>query len=152
MRLGEHTISKDPDCVENSIIPYCNRKREDIPVESFTPHENYKSSTEENDIAMIRLSRPVVLSRNLFSIKTICLPTSTSQEVGFFKDDVPKLSTTGWGPAGVQSDVLKYAELSYLKNEECSEKLKELKKEFTLTKRHVDETELCAFSSNPPDL
>lgn len=154
VRLGEHTISKDPDCVETSGLAYCNPPHEDILIETFTPHEDYNPETKRNDIALIRLSRPVVLSRRNFNIKTICLPVKVSQEVDFFDDLIPKLSTTGWGQSGVgeQSDVLKYAELSYLTNEECSDALKELKKTFKLTKTVVEETELCATGVNPVDL
>lgn len=152
--MGEHSISKDPDCVEASGVSYCNPKHEDILVEKFTPHDDYNLDTRQHDIALIRLSRSVELSRLNFNIKTVCLPVNKSQEIEHFDDSSAKLSTTGWGRSGdgKRSDALKYAEISYLTNEECTNRFLDIKKRFTLVKSNVEETEMCASSSNRVDL
>jgi hypothetical protein len=44
---------------------------EDITLESMTMHEEYNSQTFDNDIAMLKLSKPVTLGNSIYPI---CLP------------------------------------------------------------------------------
>lgn len=70
VRLGEWDMSKEIDCDDDDI---CAPQARDIPIEELIPHEGYSpsSQSEQDDIALLRLSRPVEL--NDFA-RTICLP------------------------------------------------------------------------------
>ncbi|XP_071539888.1 trypsin-1-like [Panulirus ornatus] len=82
-------------------------------------HEGYSRVSLDKDIALLRLSKPVVFGAD---IKPICLPchftlTSLSGEKGM---------VTGWGTTsyrGEQSDVLKEVELPILTTSECQKYL-----------------------------
>lgn len=56
MRLGESDAASDPDCVESTCAPGVV----DVAVEEKVVHEDYQRGV--NDIALLRLARPVVFS------------------------------------------------------------------------------------------
>lgn len=62
VRLGEYDLSTDVDCYNGM----CIDKPVDIKVEKLIPHESYApgSKSQENDIALVRLSRPVKYTSN----------------------------------------------------------------------------------------
>lgn len=70
VRLGEYDLSTDQDCFMGDCIdPPVN-----IAVEKLIPHENYAptSKSQENDIALIRLSKPVKYTSKICLNLTIC--------------------------------------------------------------------------------
>lgn len=62
VRLGEFDLSTEKDCYKGD----CTDAPVDIAVEKLIPHEKYvpTSKAQENDIALIRLSRPVKYTSN----------------------------------------------------------------------------------------
>lgn len=63
VRLGEYDLSTEIDCYNGDCI---DDKPVDIKVEKLILHENYTSGSRSNanDIALIRLSRPVTYTSN----------------------------------------------------------------------------------------
>ncbi|XP_070504854.1 trypsin-1-like [Chironomus tepperi] len=84
-------------------------------IKSFIVHENYNPNLSENDIAVIKLSKKVRLSK---FIRPACLMTSTER----IQDS--KIIATGWGLTnpyyGDTSEILQKVELSLISNDECS--------------------------------
>lgn len=90
VRLGEWEISKEIDCNDEDI---CSPRVQDIPIEELIPHEGYSPSSQaqQDDIALLRLSRPVQL--NDFA-RTICLPVEGRMKNMTFDES---LQIAGWG-------------------------------------------------------
>jgi Trypsin len=101
VRLGEHTISTDEDCEVIDNEPNCiDEPPQNIPIESFTIHENYVINVKrkdhrggQNDIALIKLMKDAEL--NLF-VSPVCLPTKDNiQRKVNSKGDT--MVVAGWG-------------------------------------------------------
>lgn len=92
VRLGEHDITKDIDCEYDDEL--CADPVQDIPVTECFVHESYlpESDTQEFDIALLRLERPVKYSNY---IRPICLPFAEGLRTANL-DGVP-LTAAGWG-------------------------------------------------------
>ena len=59
--MGEHRLSTDPDCKDG----LCNETPQDFEIEENIFHEDYgKPVVFRNDIAILRLSRPVIKTGN----------------------------------------------------------------------------------------
>ena len=57
VRLGEHTLSTDIDCNDDTGI--CNEKPQDFDIEEIIFHPEYgKPKVFRNDIALLRLAKP----------------------------------------------------------------------------------------------
>ena len=61
IRLGEHNTNTNPDC-ENG---YCAEPVQDFKPESISVHQDYNIKPFKNDIAIIRLDKPVVFNGKL---------------------------------------------------------------------------------------
>ena len=61
VRLGEHNILTDPDCEQE----YCAEPVQDFLPESIIVHKNYNKPEFKNDIAIIRLNKPVIYNGEL---------------------------------------------------------------------------------------
>lgn len=90
VRLGEWDTNSAEDCEDDT----CSDPPIDVAVEERISHENYNpnSKTQENDIALLRLSRSVSYTD---WIKPICLPTAEH-----FRDlnyESVAMSVSGWG-------------------------------------------------------
>ena len=55
MVLGEYDVRNETDCLGDD----CADPIQEIPVESYNMHPDYKLTTFANDIALIRMSREV---------------------------------------------------------------------------------------------
>lgn len=145
VRLGEHTISTAKDC-EIIEEPDTCTEVENVPIESVITHERYNSTKKFNDIALIRLSRDIKISKKKKNIKTICLPTLESQNVENVEAGL--LTIAGWGHTenNTQStnDVLIQALVPYLPHENCVARFQEEKKTHKLIKSIIYETQICA--------
>lgn len=90
VRLGEWDTKSDEDCEGSD----CSEPVVDVPISEIIPHENYapNSQAQKNDIALLRLSRPVPSTD---WIKPVCLPVANSvrniETVGF------NFTVAGWG-------------------------------------------------------
>lgn len=125
MRFGEHNTTSNPDCEDPEDKDTCEPPFEDITVERIIPHEKYTSKTKNDDIALIRLTRPVEFFKNRTRVKTICLPI---EPLNLIPPD-PETETNrtldiaGWGytenKRKKMSDVLMKARVKYLSSEKC---------------------------------
>ena len=68
IRLGEHNINTNPDC-ENG---HCAEPAQDFLPAQIIVHKKYGDPAFKNDIAIIRLNKPVRYNgKNCFSIERI---------------------------------------------------------------------------------
>ena len=67
--IGEHVVGTNPDCIEGSTS--CLPSVQDIEVESVTVHEGWDKVrfAAGNDIALVRMARPAILSYVRFRIQ-----------------------------------------------------------------------------------
>lgn len=107
--LGAHNVSQSAETTRNIQL---------VMASNFRVHENYNASQYQNDIALLTLSRSVVVS-NVISV--IALPR-WSQVDTTFAGSVAVVS--GWGryldTVDLLSDVLRYVDLSLLANTGCT--------------------------------
>lgn len=76
VRLGKLSLINDND----------NLEAQDIEVENITIHDKYSRRTRSNDIALIKLKKPVTITK---FVRPACL---------YNKDDNPiGVQVTGWG-------------------------------------------------------
>lgn len=87
VRLGEHDTLKNPDCE----LEVCADLPKNIPVVERISHSEYDTYTQANDIALLRLERPVVFSN---WIKPICLPSGDLLNKTY---DGVRMVVAGWG-------------------------------------------------------
>lgn len=148
VRLGEHRISTELDC-DNKIPPKCSTHPvEDIGIEKIIPYKDYSKSTKNNDIALIRLARDVVVTKDKPNINTICLPIEEKQQVENVDDDGKLLHIAGWGRTQFNeqiSDVLLTANVSYLSNQKCVAEYNRR------TLYSIQDTQMCASSPDGAD-
>lgn len=87
--MGEYDLSTERDCVRN----ICNQPVQEFGVEESIVHPDYDPSSKDkhNDIALLRLSRPVVLNEY---IQPVCLPLSKVRSVINTNE---LLVVSGWG-------------------------------------------------------
>lgn len=130
MRLGEHKISSELDCDDEQDLTTCSKfKIEDFSIEKLILPKDYVDAVGGNDIALIKLSRDVELSKRRKHIKTICLPVDESQQIDNLEEADKILTVAGWGHTEhtrTISDVLLKAFVPYLPNEECGKKYKKV--------------------------
>ncbi|XP_076069688.1 glandular kallikrein-3, submandibular-like [Oratosquilla oratoria] len=94
VRLGEHTLSSNPDC--NSLR--CAPQPQDLDAESVISHEAYRNPCRYcNDIALIKLAQPAQL--HTISVMPACLPLNPEQDMGFSVEEFEgKVAVAaGWG-------------------------------------------------------
>ncbi|KAB0800606.1 hypothetical protein PPYR_06346 [Photinus pyralis] len=86
VRLGEHNLQSDIDCEE-----YCADPPQNVAVEESIPHELYdpKSIHRYNDVAVLRLQRPVAFTDYIFPI---CLPSTQNTAYAGLT-----MTVAGWG-------------------------------------------------------
>lgn len=90
IRLGEWDMSTDPDCVDND----CMTPYKTYAIEKITVHEEYSytSSSQPNDIGLIKVSEDVVFTD---SIQPLCLPWSNDPQTRTFVGMA--FDVAGWG-------------------------------------------------------
>lgn len=89
--LGEWDLTTGQDCDYDS----CSDPVQVIPIAEQIPHEHFYQDSKyiENDIALIRLARPVKFS---YWIKPICLPVVSSLRDMEYGNDIT-FTLSGWG-------------------------------------------------------
>lgn len=118
VRLGEYNISSPIDCVE--FLPgdtTCAEPVQDIGIGKAIPHLNFNSTTQENDIGLIRLARPMNMS--VENVKSICLPITEALANQNFNNK--KLTVTGWGytETANKSEVLLKVDVPVVNMKDC---------------------------------
>lgn len=61
VRLGEHNVNSDPDCLDGVCAPPV----QDINVEEYVCHTGYDSELKQHDICLIRLVKPIQFNSKL---------------------------------------------------------------------------------------
>jgi hypothetical protein len=127
VRLGEHRISTEVDCLDTNEIDTCNPDKpqfQDIDIKSTKVHENYSRYQLNFDIALLFLKTEVVF-KGIKNIKTICLPVEPYQTIEQINEENKgkpvMMIVAGWGRTenGSNSDVLLHAKIPYVKSEDC---------------------------------
>jgi secreted trypsin-like serine protease len=122
VRLGEHNLASTDD--DASPVDY--------EIEEIIKHPDYRQSSKENDIALIKLKKNVTFNAN---INPSCLPqTNETKKVVIAvcrqnycnNNEITKFfHQTGWGQNGTfgsQADVLQKVKIDVITNSECQEK------------------------------
>nr|XP_043067102.1 serine protease grass-like [Drosophila bipectinata] len=117
VRLGEHDLSKDEDCLSFDDEPVCLDKPLDVPVDKSFVHEGYERFRAVKDIALIRLKYPVQFTD---WIRPICLPIT--KDLQFESQTNIPMEVVGWGITEEEklSDVPKKAFINRLNLTECN--------------------------------
>lgn len=87
VRLGKLNLLNDDDKLE----------AQDIDIENITVYSNYTRRTNYNDIALLKLSKPVVINKY---VSPACLYTKDDDPIG--------LIITGWGTTSLATSILKF--------------------------------------------
>lgn len=97
VRLGEWDIESEVDCDEN----ICSDKPMEFDIEIYMWHESYDPNQNFNDIALLKLPRPVSFSE---FISPVCLPLSEDLQDQL---KIGRIFTViGWGVTEKGSDTL----------------------------------------------
>ncbi|KAI4467773.1 hypothetical protein MML48_2g00022017 [Holotrichia oblita] len=94
VRLGEHNFETDPDCAVGADgMRYCAPPYQDFEVtlDDTIVHSRYNRKTFINDIALIRLRRPLNLTD---AIAPICLPITIDEKLN---NPADTYTVIGWG-------------------------------------------------------
>ncbi|XP_036151132.1 CLIP domain-containing serine protease 2 [Monomorium pharaonis] len=87
IRLGDHNILTDPDCEQG----YCAEPVQDYLPESIIAHEDYNKPLYKNDIAIIRLNKPVIYNEH---VRPICMMSGEFLRKNFVGEIA---EVAGWG-------------------------------------------------------
>ncbi|XP_018342834.1 PREDICTED: serine protease easter-like [Trachymyrmex septentrionalis] len=113
VRLGEHNILTDPDCEQE----YCAEPVQDFLPESIIVHKNYNKPEFKNDIAIIRLNKPVIYNEH---VKPICIMNGELLNKNFVGETA---EVAGWGIFDINdpkpSTILQTVKLPIVKIDEC---------------------------------
>uniref|UniRef100_A0A1I8P8I7 CLIP domain-containing serine protease n=1 Tax=Stomoxys calcitrans TaxID=35570 RepID=A0A1I8P8I7_STOCA len=150
VRLGEHDLGHEHDC-ENYRKSYsdsnCAPPYEDVEVDSITSHPDYKRHPLMNDIALIRLQRPVQFKSH---IKPICLPLDAHIDAQMAMDQI----VAGWGVTekGYASNVLLKATIPLQNLEFCQQAFQQdtITNEAHLCAGGIDKRSTCRADSGGP--
>lgn len=133
VRLGEWNISSPMDCFE---ADDCTDDPIDIPIARVFKHPEYNvKGEEENDIAILRLTKPVTYS---YFVKPICLPLDKELQAKTNFSDA-KFVVAGWGRTEKkqQSDVKMKVILDWVNLNACNEV-------YNKSKIQISMRQLCA--------
>lgn len=128
VRVGEHDLSKDIDCGDNG--GFCAPPPQDFQVEAVIPHESYgKPASFQNDIAIIKLSRDVLINE---VVSPICLPYNNDDDNYLtnrinINEDEFEIDTVvaGWGATNKvgrdPASVLQYLQVNVTDSGQCKD-------------------------------
>ncbi|XP_038051942.1 uncharacterized protein LOC119724798 isoform X2 [Patiria miniata] len=89
-----------------------------VPIERIYSHPGYNNKVLTNDIALLKLTRPVEMNDN---VRPVCLDLQTNEDI---VEKYTKCYTAGWGYTqyrGIRSDDLLEADMSLVELEDCTE-------------------------------
>ncbi|KAF2896510.1 hypothetical protein ILUMI_09659 [Ignelater luminosus] len=143
VRVGEHTITTDPDCeyfIEDS---YCADPVQDIEIAEVIPHPGFVSKTFENDIGLIRVAHRI--NTTVESVRPICLPTTKDLRTRNFGNT--NVVVTGWGitDTGKKSSELLRVFVPVVSEQQC-------RKAYQQTPAFVTRKQICTGGINGSDI
>ncbi|CAH0728254.1 unnamed protein product, partial [Brenthis ino] len=121
VRIGEFDIRSKEDCQGEYPLTICESHIQDISVEEVIPHKDYQRTPIENDIALLRLRKPINLT--LKNAKPVCLPVPKElRELQITSGD-KRGTVTGWGltETGSESAILRKVNIPILSAVTCRE-------------------------------
>lgn len=114
-----------------------------IPIGDAILHPQYKRSTNYNDVAILKLSSPVRMEKN---VRPICIETKSVSAADVSSN--VSLIVIGWGStsfgAETSSRLLKTPSLSFVDRESCAKSYED----FAKLPRGIDENMLCVLDTN----
>lgn len=121
IRLGEWDFSTEKDCANTSDgRQFCAPPVQDFDVEEVIEHPSYDNRTQfSDDIALIRLSRPINFLTSAGFVQPVCLPPA-----GFSLSAEARSQgaiVAGWGANedGVKSARLQHLSVPFVEKKEC---------------------------------
>lgn len=112
VRCGEQNLDTEIDCEEDLGSKICAPPVQDMEVEEIISHPNFNPNTYRDDIALIRLARP--LNTSWENVKPICLPVTSS----IVNHNRP-LIVPGWNLRESRSAVLLKTQMTIASKENC---------------------------------
>ncbi|KAH8238389.1 hypothetical protein KR032_005383, partial [Drosophila birchii] len=140
-RLGEWNRDEDPDCVTNlDGRRQCLPKHVRVTIDRILPHRGFDPKNLTNDIALLRLSRPVQWhTPDMQHVEPVCLPPQRGAQAHQWAPVGAAADISGWGRTEVSasSKVKRKAMVTIQALEPCQEAFRA---------RHipVDERQICA--------
>lgn len=138
-RVGETDLSTAVDCFDFAGEKDCADPPQDIPVALVITHPSYDFRTKKNDIALIKLTKPVQLNDN---VQPICLPLPE-----LLPTKLPvRMMAPGWGHTEKRNETsrqLRYTSLPIVEPHQCQQAYSHLTDDFT-----VDESQVCTGQEN----
>ncbi|XP_053945512.1 serine protease grass-like [Anastrepha ludens] len=115
VRLGEHDLTEEEDCITVNQRRICAPPVEDIGVEKTIPHPDFNNARKTNDVALVKLARSVQFKKH---IKPICLPIIP--EAAQIPRD-RRFFIAGWGGTenSKTSNILQKALVPFKTREQC---------------------------------
>ncbi|PZC75017.1 hypothetical protein B5X24_HaOG206842 [Helicoverpa armigera] len=130
IRVGEHDTRTDPDCE----LTVCAPAVQDRSIKNITSHPLFNKPAFHNDMAIIKLEKPVTLNDY---VTPICLPRTPEQLANLRVGDL--MTVAGWGKTNMTTEerakVLQYVGIPIVPPAMCDS----FGKGFKLT-----EAEICA--------
>lgn len=124
IRLGEWDLSTEMDCTNTSNgSRFCAPPVQDFDFEEVIEHPSYDNRTLfSDDIALIRLSKPINFLTSAGFIQPVCLPPADLSLSAEARSQGAIVA--GWGVTekGIQSDRLQHLILPFVENKECNER------------------------------
>ncbi|MPC19144.1 Serine protease easter [Portunus trituberculatus] len=119
VRLGEHVISTNPDCLKDPKLPIpCALSPQDFTPQQVIIHKDFSRRIRlSDDIALIRLDRKATLGG---PVQPLCLPP-VGVDIPTFLDGRDAI-VAGWGitESGKSSDILKAAKIPFVEHSVCT--------------------------------
>ncbi|EDV35837.2 uncharacterized protein Dana_GF19811 [Drosophila ananassae] len=151
VRLGEHDLSRNPDCWLFGNKKKCLDEPLDVPVEAPIVHEEFDPDTLLNDIALIPLKEPVQFTK---WIRPICLPLLIDLQLEI-QSTTESMEVVGWGSTEQNdfANVPKKAFLQQLQLNQCDKQniynntIQYNNKQICVS---ADESDSCAGDSGGP--
>uniref|UniRef100_A0A1B0CAP3 CLIP domain-containing serine protease n=1 Tax=Lutzomyia longipalpis TaxID=7200 RepID=A0A1B0CAP3_LUTLO len=128
-RLGEHNLDIDTET-----------KHYDIPVEKTVKHPQYDPKDGNSDVAVVTLQSDIPFTD---TIRPVCIPIEPPVLTRNFEGYSPFVA--GWGrtqEGGKSASILQELQLPILKNEECMEKYRDVRK--LISDKQFNDAVLCA--------
>ncbi|KAH8303172.1 hypothetical protein KR059_002639, partial [Drosophila kikkawai] len=138
-RLGEWNRDEDPDCVRKVGGGYeCAPKHIRVTIDRILPHAGFQPKNLTNDIALLRLSRPVAWQQlDKQAVEPVCLPPQRGAQANQLVGSAADVS--GWGKteSSENSKLKRKATVTIQALEPCQEA-------FRSKDVPVDERQICA--------
>ncbi|XP_016937131.2 serine protease easter [Drosophila suzukii] len=118
--LGEWDRDTDPDCVTVSGVRECTPPHIRVTIDRILPHSQYSNRTYGNDIALLRLSRPVNWLQMPY-LEPVCLPPQGGRIANQLAGSAADVS--GWGKteSSGSSRIKRKAMLTIQAQDQCQE-------------------------------